>query len=125
MNENKNKSRRTNDKRRWTKKLHRNIYIEMSTYRPENSSVNQITTTISILSRISIAWSSYSSIVQKTLKAKHVNTIQKLYRANRCHLPDKFVNYDRFFFANKIQQDRRPSSPDVELSEYAFTSTEQ
>lgn len=97
----------------------------MSTYRPENSSVNQITTTISILSRISIAWSSYSSIVQKTLKAKHVNTIQKLYRANRYHLPDKFVNYDRFFFANKIQQDRRPSSPDVELSEYAFTSTEQ
>lgn len=48
------------------------------TYRPENSIVNQITTTISILSSISIAWSSYSSIVQKTLKAKHVNTIKNL-----------------------------------------------
>lgn len=58
----------------------------INTYRAANSSVNQITTIISILSSISIACSSYSSIVQKTLKAKHVNTIKNLYMS--------FVNYD-------------------------------
>lgn len=48
------------------------------TYRNANSNVNQITTKISILSNISVAWASYSSIVEKTLKAKHVNTIKNL-----------------------------------------------
>lgn len=51
----------------------------LNAYRPANSTVNQITTNISILSSISIAWCSYSSIVEKTLKAKHVNTIKNLH----------------------------------------------
>lgn len=48
------------------------------TYRDANSTVNQITTKISILYNISMACFSYSSIVEKTLKAKHVNTIKNL-----------------------------------------------
>lgn len=62
------------------------------TYRPENSIVNQITTTISILSSISIAWSSYSSIVQKTLKAKHVNTIINLICVHSVWIIELFSN---------------------------------
>lgn len=52
--------------------------VAINTYRPENSNVNQITTNISILRSISIAWCSYSSMVEKTLKAKHVNTMKNL-----------------------------------------------
>lgn len=49
-------------------------------YLSANSTVNQITTRISMRKSISMAWISYSSIVEKTLKAKHVNTIKNLQR---------------------------------------------
>lgn len=49
-------------------------------YLSANSTVNQITTRISIRSRMSMAWISYSSIVEKTLKARQVNTIKNLRR---------------------------------------------
>lgn len=44
----------------------------------KNSIENHITTIISITNKRAIACSSYSSIVEKTLKAKHVKTIKKL-----------------------------------------------
>lgn len=44
----------------------------------KNSIENQITTMISITKSRAMASSSYSSIVEKTLKAKHVNTIKNL-----------------------------------------------
>lgn len=47
-------------------------------YLRKNSIENHITTIISITNNRAIAWSSYSWIVEKTLKAKHVNTIKKL-----------------------------------------------
>lgn len=48
------------------------------TYLRANSIENHITTIISITNKRAIACSSYSWIVEKTLKAKHVNTIKKL-----------------------------------------------
>lgn len=48
------------------------------THLRKNSIENHITTIISITNNRAIALSSYSWIVEKTLKAKHVNTIKKL-----------------------------------------------
>lgn len=48
------------------------------TYLKKNSIENHITTIISITNNIAMACSSYSAIVEKTLKARHVNTIKNL-----------------------------------------------
>lgn len=54
------------------------VWARELTYLNENSTVNQITTKISIFNKYSVACFSYSSIVENTLKAKHVNTIKNL-----------------------------------------------
>lgn len=62
---------------KWVKAVNK-MADNNSTHLNANSIVNHITTKISILSNIFIASSSYPSIVEKTLKAKHVNTMKNL-----------------------------------------------
>lgn len=59
------------------------ISITTNIYLKKNSNENHITTTISILNRISIASASYSFIVENTLKARHVNTIRNLKKSKQ------------------------------------------
>lgn len=51
---------------------------ELLTYLSPNSMVNHITTMISMTNKYASATTSYSWIVEKTLKAKHVKTMKKL-----------------------------------------------
>lgn len=61
---------------------HIEMYYDNDTHRRKNSIENHITTIISMTNKMAIACSSYSWIVEKTLKAKHVNTMKNLLNRN-------------------------------------------